>query len=466
MKWQQAQPHGRARKPCEGHTVSVVDKSLYVLFGKHEDDCGNVVCPPLQMLDTETMSLSHPHVEQAADGRTTIPGDREGHSAAVIGQRIYVFGGTWTDDDDSTIYMNDLHVLDVTCFAWSRPSWLSTTPIEREGHTASVVGNFMYVFGGTWVDDDSNSVYLNDLHVFDAEAVAWSQPSTTGEAPTQREGHTASVVGTEVFVFGGAGLDKEDSSVNLCDLHVLDTTTLAWSQPQVSGASPQERRYHTAVVIDKRVFIFGGQYYDPQADLHFECGRRVGIVAQLLRTRRSPLGPRARFAFASRFARCRALSLLPQGRSSLWPCRLCTRAPCAACSPLSPPPRCDHVLIEFDVEASSWATRAVDNTPPLRRACHGAGVVGKQVYVVGGRYWDVAEDDYIFLNDIHVLDTRAPRPGLHAARRRTPPRSAAPSHPPHARTQAAPPPPSHPPHARTRAAPPPPHAPQTPSPTK
>ena len=339
MKWQQAQPHGRARKPCEGHTVSVVDKCLYVLFGKHEDDCGNVVCPPLQMLNTETMSLSHPHIEQAADGRTTIPGDREGHSAAVIGQRIYVFGGTWTDDDDSTIYMNDLHVLDVTCFAWSRPNWLSTTPIEREGHTASVVGHLMYVFGGTWVDDDSNSVYLNDLHVFDAETVAWSQPSTTGEAPTQREGHTASVVGTEIFVFGGAGLDKEDSSVNLCDLHVLDTATLSWSQPQVSGASPQERRYHTAVVIDKRVFIFGGQYYDPHEDLHFEC---------------------------------------------------------------------DHVLIEFDVEASAWSTRSADNTPPLRRACHGAGVVGKQVYIVGGRYWDIAEDDYIFLNDIHVLDTREP----------------------------------------------------------
>ena len=35
--------------------------------------------------------------------------------------------------------------------------------------------------------------------------------------------------------------------------------------PQVHGPSPQERRYHTAVVIDKRIFIFGGQYYDPQA---------------------------------------------------------------------------------------------------------------------------------------------------------------------------------------------------------
>ena len=97
MRWQQAQPCGRARKPCEGHTVSVVDRCLYVLFGKHEDDVGNVTCPALLMLDTETMMLSHPHFETSgADGRSGIPDDREGHSASVIGTKIYVFGGTWT----------------------------------------------------------------------------------------------------------------------------------------------------------------------------------------------------------------------------------------------------------------------------------------------------------------------------------------------------------------------------------
>ena len=66
-------------------------------------------------------------------------------------------------------------------------AWSGTPPIEREGHSASVVGNRVYIFGGTWVDDDSNSVYLNDLHVHDVDAMAWSQPSTTGEPPSQRE---------------------------------------------------------------------------------------------------------------------------------------------------------------------------------------------------------------------------------------------------------------------------------------
>ena len=30
----------------------------------------------------------------------------------------------------------------------------------------------------------------------------------------------------------------------------------------------------------------------------------------------------------------------------------------------------------------------------------------RRIFLVGGRYWDVPEDDYIFMNDIHVLDTR------------------------------------------------------------
>jgi hypothetical protein len=96
MRWKHAQPQGRARQSCEGHTVSVVDRTLYILFGKHEDDCGNVSCPPLTMFDTDTCVLSTPLVDVAVAGRQRVtPSDREGHSAAVIGERIFVFGGTW-----------------------------------------------------------------------------------------------------------------------------------------------------------------------------------------------------------------------------------------------------------------------------------------------------------------------------------------------------------------------------------
>ena len=90
-------------------------------------------------------------------------------------------------------------------------------------------------------------------------------------------------------------------------------------------------------VVRGSLVVFGGQYYDQSADLHFEC---------------------------------------------------------------------DNQLCVLDVPTLSWVPVPVEGPAPLRRACHGAGVVGKHVYIVGGRYWGVAEDDYIFLNDIQTLDTR------------------------------------------------------------
>ena len=125
--------------------------------------------------------------------------------------------------------------------------------------------------------------------------------------------------------------------MNLHDVHILDAESMQWSSPQVSGPTPQERRYHTASVVDRQIYVFGGQYYDQSADLHFEC---------------------------------------------------------------------DNQLCVLDVPTLSWVPVPVEGPAPLRRACHSAAVVGRSLFMVGGRYWDVAEDDYIFLNDIHVLDTR------------------------------------------------------------
>ena len=127
------------------------------------------------------------------------------------------------------------------------------------------------------------------------------------------------------------------SQVNLHDVHILDAESMQWSSPQVSGPTPQERRYHTASVVDRQICVFGGQYYDQSADLHFEC---------------------------------------------------------------------DNQLCVLDVPTLSWVPVPVEGPAPLRRACHSAAVVGRSLFMVGGRYWDVAEDDYIFLNDIQTLDTR------------------------------------------------------------
>ena len=79
------------------------------------------------------------------------PDDREGHTASVIGPHIVIFGGTWTDEEDNTLYMNDLHALDTTSRCWNRPLVSGIPPIEREGHTAASIESTIYIFGGVLV---------------------------------------------------------------------------------------------------------------------------------------------------------------------------------------------------------------------------------------------------------------------------------------------------------------------------
>jgi len=133
MKWSQIQPRGRARRPCEGHSCSVVGRRVFILFGKHEDEEGKVICPPLQMLDTVNMTLTYPQVLQDAEGRSTTPDDREGHTASVVDQQIYIFGGTWEDEKTGVnAYLDDLHVFDVASYSWMKPAYTGSPPEGRE----------------------------------------------------------------------------------------------------------------------------------------------------------------------------------------------------------------------------------------------------------------------------------------------------------------------------------------------
>jgi len=63
---------------------------------------------------------------------------------------------------------------------------------------------------------------MNDLHVLETSTESavdgrWSQPKTTGTPPIQREGHTASMVRGSMIIFGGAGLDRRDLAVGLSE---------------------------------------------------------------------------------------------------------------------------------------------------------------------------------------------------------------------------------------------------------
>ena len=68
-------------------------------------------------------------------------------------------------------------------------------------------------------------------------ALTWMNPDRSGTAPAARNGHTANLIESRIFIFGGG--DKSDL---YGDLHVFDVRDHSWSQPPCTGAPASPAR--------------------------------------------------------------------------------------------------------------------------------------------------------------------------------------------------------------------------------
>jgi len=111
------------------------------------------------------------------DGNPDAPTPRGAHSAVLIGEHLFIFGGYGGVGYQRRDF-NDLYRLHIPTMTWTHtdPTAITGTPPEaRSGHSACQCEHNMLVFGG-W----SGTAQFNDLHILDTERMAWS----TGECPS------------------------------------------------------------------------------------------------------------------------------------------------------------------------------------------------------------------------------------------------------------------------------------------
>lgn len=168
-----------------------------------------------------------------------------GHVALTWQQTVLIAGGH-TKDASTTF---EIYSLDTATGAWSKLEPSGTKPSARGGHTATLLGQQLFVFGG----EDRSRRALSDLHVLDLKTMTWSSPATTGAAPAARTGHAAAALGDMLFVFGGG------STIDcFSDLKVLDTRTLVWQAVSPAGAVPKPRAGCSSAVLEGVWYICGG----------------------------------------------------------------------------------------------------------------------------------------------------------------------------------------------------------------
>lgn len=230
-----------------GHTAVAVGDCAYIWGGRNDKDGA---CNILYCFDSNALAWSCPPVNGCK------PGARDGHSACVINNKMYIFGGY---EEEIDRFSNQVQALDFASFTWCNIITKGVPAIWRDFHSATAIGNIMYVFGGrSDVSGEmfsNREIYCNKIQMFDTVTNTWTQPNTSGVAPIGRRSHSAFVYKGFLYVFGGF---NGSHHLHFRDIFRFDPVHNHWTMVKVKGKGPCPRRRQCCCVIGSRVFLFGG----------------------------------------------------------------------------------------------------------------------------------------------------------------------------------------------------------------
>ena len=123
-------------------------------------------------------------------------------------------------------------------------------PSARESHSCTWLGSQLYIFGGY-----DGSRVLNDLYAYDINNAMWKQIVHSGISPPARAGHSGTALGVppHLVIFGGANASRRFN-----DVSILDTVNNQWDKPTTRGKQPVPRYFHAAGLHRSNLIVFGG----------------------------------------------------------------------------------------------------------------------------------------------------------------------------------------------------------------
>jgi hypothetical protein len=182
---------------------------------------------------------------------------RHGHSSCLINDKIYIYGGLITDNNDPTdeTDSNQCLVYNTITKEWNQ---LTAPFIGSHFHSAvSYQNRYMIVFGGK----HQSHGFFNTTSIFDTETEKWNIVKYNNcnkvEIPQARYCHKCVIVGDDMFMFGG--FDNNGFDCN--DLFALHLIEHRWRKIQLKGDIPSERHHFSVNRFNDKsneLVLFGG----------------------------------------------------------------------------------------------------------------------------------------------------------------------------------------------------------------
>jgi N-acetylneuraminic acid mutarotase len=173
-----------------------------------------------------------------------VPSGRDVHTAVWTGSEMIVWGGY---GGPALGTLNSGGKYNPSTDSWTATS-TTNAPTRRDFHTAVWTGSEMIVWGGV----TDNFIPVNSGGRYNPSTDSWTATSTN-DAPTARSRHTAVWTGSEMIVWGGEG----DNFIRLNTGGRYNPSSNSWRATSTSNAAAA-RQEHTAVWTGSEMIVWGG----------------------------------------------------------------------------------------------------------------------------------------------------------------------------------------------------------------
>lgn len=246
---------------------------------------------------------------------------------------------------------DDVLQYSITEGSWRTLAAIGTRPRAREGHSASIVASVMYVFGGA-----STTALLGDLWAFDLVEFTWTELRVAGSVEPRAYHGAALTNSGNIVIFGG-----QTNSGLTSEVLILDLLNRHWGHPSLSGTKPSARKHHSFLRVHNAFWAFGG----------FDGAREV---QDLYRLDLEDLSWRAMVTVGAPLPR-QGHAAASNGN------QLYISAGCDSQNRY-----CYSDLYSFDVEALLWQ-KITDSSLLIPRESHAIAVLAGRLYIFGGSFF-------------------------------------------------------------------------------
>lgn len=181
-----------------GHTATAINEHQIVVVGGLDDYSNSLKTVEIININNNNINnTSSSYVKSLPD----LPNIRYAHKSVLLGDYLYIIGGA----KDSSNVLNSAYRINIlpNDNETSSKSWEEIAPMNQKRSYFAAVAHQdkIFVFGGVDVDDDEEIICLDSVECYCLVKNSWTPIPTKMEKA--RCGHSAVLVGDEIFVIGG-----------------------------------------------------------------------------------------------------------------------------------------------------------------------------------------------------------------------------------------------------------------------